>query len=195
MIMIHIKKFVKENNLDIELVKLKSFKYQKVLATSKYLVNNVSFPPYFIKRKEQVFMNTWHGTPLKTLGKNMRKGIDSMHNIQHNFLQADYLLFPNEFTKDHMMEDYNLNDLYTGKTVVCGYPRNSIFMDAEGGKELKKALGYEGKTLYTYMPTWRGKNSYQGIGADYLDQINEILEAVDEALMMIRFSLLICILM
>lgn len=176
------KKFVKENNLDIELVKLKSFKYQKVLATSKYLVNNVSFPPYFIKRKEQVFMNTWHGTPLKTLGKNMRKGIDSMHNIQHNFLQADYLLFPNEFTKDHMMEDYNLNDLYTGKTVVCGYPRNSIFMDAEGGKELKKALGYEGKTLYTYMPTWRGKNSYQGIGADYLDQINEILEAVDEAL-------------
>lgn len=176
------KKFVKENNLDIELVKLKSFKYQKVLATAKYLVNNVSFPPYFIKRKHQVYMNTWHGTPLKTLGKNMRKGIDSMHNIQHNFLQADYLLFPNEFTKDHMMEDYNLNELYTGKTVVCGYPRNSIFMDAEGGKRLKKELGYEDKTLYTYMPTWRGKNSYQGIGADYLDQITEILEAVDEAL-------------
>lgn len=176
------KKFIRDNQMDIHLVKLKSFKYQKILATGKYLINNVSFPPYFIKRQEQEYINTWHGTPLKTLGKNMRKGIESMHNIQHNFLQADYLLFPNKFTKEHMMKDYNLNELYTGKTLVCGYPRNSIFMDNNAGLQLKRKLGLDGKTLYTYMPTWRGKNSYQGIGADYIDDINKILYEVDSAL-------------
>lgn len=176
------KQFIEKNNMKVTLVNLKSFKYQKILATAGYLINNVSFPQYFIKREEQVYINTWHGTPLKTLGKNMRKGIASMNNIQHNFLQADYLLFPNEFTKEHMMEDYNLNELYTGKTIVCGYPRNSIFMDEDAGKRLKSKLGYEEKTLYTYMPTWRGKNSYQGIGADYIDDIYKILTKVDEAL-------------
>lgn len=176
------KRFIKSNHMDIHLVKLKSFKYQKIIAKAGYLINNVSFPPYFIKREGQLYMNTWHGTPLKTLGKNMCQGIESMHNIQHNFLQSDYLLFPNEFTKNHMMEDYNLEKLYTGKTVVCGYPRNSIFMDAAAGKKLKSDLGYEGKTLYTYMPTWRGKNSYQKNGLNYIDDIYNILKRVDEVL-------------
>ncbi len=176
------KEFIRKNKLDVKLVKLKSFKYQKILACAGYLVNNVSFPPYFIKRANQIYMNTWHGTPLKTLGKNMCKGIESMHNIQHNFLQADYLLFPNEFTKKHMMEDYNLEKLYTGKAITCGYPRNSIFTDREAGKDLKNMLGYEGKTLYTYMPTWRGKNSYQSNGSNYIDDIDNILMRVDEIL-------------
>lgn len=81
----------------------------------------------------------------------MKKGIESMNNIQHNFLQASHLLFPNEYTKEHMMEDYNLDKLYTGKTVVGGYPRNCIFSDKEAGVEVKKKLGLEGKTVYAYM--------------------------------------------
>ena len=176
------KQFIKNNHMKIRLVKLKSFKYQRIIAKAGYLINNVSFPPYFIKKEGQIYMNTWHGTPLKTLGKNMCQGIESMHNIQHNFLQSDYLLFPNEFTKNHMMEDYNLEQLYTGKTIVCGYPRNSVFMDENAGKRLKAELGYDGKTLYTYMPTWRGKNSYQKNGSDYIDDIEGILTNVDQVL-------------
>ena len=69
-------------------------------------------------------MQTWHGTPLKTLGKQMRMGIESMYNVQHNFLQADYLTQPNAFTRDVILRDYNLEPLYTGKVVMAGYPRN-----------------------------------------------------------------------
>ena len=39
----------------------------EALATSKNLINDTSFMPYFIKRDEQRYLNTWHGTPLKTL--------------------------------------------------------------------------------------------------------------------------------
>lgn len=171
--------FIKANNLNVKLVRLKSKKYYKILATAEYLINNVSFPLCFIKKEEQIYLNTWHGTPLKTLGKNMRRGIESMNNIQHNFLQASHLLFPNEYTKEHMMEDYNLDKLYTGKTIVGGYPRNCIFSDSAAGNAIKKKLGLEGKTVYAYMPTWRGANSYQIAKSD---TFTKILAQMDKVL-------------
>lgn len=39
--------------------------YVEALASCKYLINNVTFPQYFIKREGQIYINTWHGTPLK----------------------------------------------------------------------------------------------------------------------------------
>lgn len=106
----------------VQLIPLGSRKYQKILATSRYLVNNVSFPTYFIRREGQVYLNTWHGTPLKTLGKKMAMGIQDMSNMQRNFLHSSYLLHPNRYTMDHMMEDYNLNHLYTGKVILSRVP-------------------------------------------------------------------------
>ena len=100
--------FINSIGLKVKLVDISTFKYTKVLATSKYLINNSSFPAYFIRRPQQIYLQTWHGTPLKTLGKKMKYGIESMYNVQHNFLHANYIMFPNEFTKKAIMEDYNL---------------------------------------------------------------------------------------
>lgn len=172
--------FIKKNKFNVKLVQMGTKEYYKVLATAQYLVNNVSFPLCYVTRKGQTYINTWHGTPLKTLGKNMRKGIESMFNIQHNFLQSTYLLFPNEFTKDCMMEDYNLDKLYTNKTIIGGYPRNAIFNDKAAGFEVKEQLGLKNKTVYVYMPTWRGVNSYGQMSttdiAAILHQLDKVLD-------------------
>lgn len=45
-------KFIDSIGLKVELVDIADFKYVKVLATSKYLINNSSFPAYFIRRDE-----------------------------------------------------------------------------------------------------------------------------------------------
>ena len=37
-----------------------SDEYKKYLACAKYLMTDNSFPPYFLKREQQVYMNTWH---------------------------------------------------------------------------------------------------------------------------------------
>lgn len=174
------RKFLDEQGLKkVKLVELKTKKYHKIMATAKYLINNVSFPICFVSRPGQIYLNTWHGTPLKTLGKKMKKGIESMTNIQHNFLQADYNLYPNKFTKDVMMEDYNLDKLFTKKTIIGGYPRNAIFSDKEAGEAVKKQLGLEGKRVYAYMPTWRGVNSYSKMQTT---AIEEVLAHFDDAL-------------
>lgn len=175
-------KFIDEIGLDVKLIDVTTFKYTKILATAKYLINNSSFPVYFVKRPEQIYIQTWHGTPLKTLGKKMRLGIESMYNVQHNFLQADYIIFPNDFTRDVMMEDYNLNDLFTNKVVMAGYPRNEIFFHEDDGRKLKKELGLEGKTVYAYMPTWRGTSNHDINTASYESKVKEIFKVIDKKL-------------
>lgn len=158
-----------------------SNEYCKYLATAKYLLTDNSFPPYFSKRSEQVFLNTWHGTPLKTLGKSDKSNLASLANIQKNYLMSDYALFPNEFTRNVFMEDYDLKHIFKGNSLIANYPRNYIFYNNEQPADMKKRLGYEGKKLFAYMPTWRGT----GRTADtkyQLDCTNDILKKLDKKL-------------
>ena len=178
----HSNKLKKMGLTQVNLVDITTFEYVKVLATSKYLINNSSFPVYFIKRPEQIYLQTWHGTPLKTLGKEMRFGIESMYNIQHNFMQADYLMFPNEFTKEVMMRDYNLEKLYTGKVVYNGYPRNTVFSDEKRGNKVKKQLGDENYTTFAYMPTWRGQSNHSVQTDNYEEETKKMLTYLDSQL-------------
>lgn len=169
-------KFIYENNLKVRLVLINSDEYSSLLGRAKYLINNVSFPIYFYRRKDQVYLNTWHGTPLKTLGKNMKKGINSMANIQHNFLQSSHLLFPNKFTKDCIMEDYNLSKLFTNETIISGYPRNTVFSKIKNDGVANNNCG---EINYVYMPTWRGNSSSSNPDET---NIEKILAAVDDVL-------------
>lgn len=158
-----------------------SSSYCKYLATAKYLLTDNSFPPYFYKRDGQVFLNTWHGTPLKTLGKSDKSNLASLANIQKNYLMSDYALFPNEFTRNVFMEDYDLKHIFKGNSLIANYPRNYIFYDKNQSVIMKKQLGYDGKRLFAYMPTWRGT----GRTADtqlQLESTKKILDEFDEKL-------------
>lgn len=175
-------KFVDACGLKVKLVEVNTARYARILATSKYIISNASLPIYFIRRQEQVYLQTWHGTPLKTLGKEMRLGIESMYNVQHNFLQASHITFPNDFTKNVIMRDYNLENLYTGKVVMSGYPRNRIFMIEGEAEKLREKLNLQDKKIYAYMPTWRGTSNRAVNNSDYLNGLKMILQKLDRAL-------------
>ena len=174
--------FIKAEGLDVTLVSINTAEYVKVLATSRYIISNASLPTYFIRRKNQTYLQTWHGTPLKTLGRKMRFGIESMYNVQHNFLQASYILQPNEFTRRVIMEDYFLEDLYTGRVIMSGYPRNQVFMQPERSVHLRESLGLTDKTVYAYMPTWRGTSNHTIETDEYFDEVKEIFDRLDHAM-------------
>ncbi len=130
--------------------------YFKVLATAKYLINDNTFALVFIKRPEQVYLNTWHGTPLKTLGKKIKQDYGGIGNAQRNFYQADYLLYPNEFTRDHMLEDYMVNNFSSARVWLTGYPRNEVFLSKGRSEQIRKECGMDGMEVFAYLPTWRG---------------------------------------
>ena len=146
------------NILDkVKLIKNQTTRFAKILARSKYLFTDTSMPTYFIKRNEQIYLNTWHGTPLKTLGKSTENDFFDIANVQKNFVVSDYLLYPSEYMMDVMIEDYMLKGLAHNKIMLCGYPRNEIFLrDEEEIKEVKKKYELDNKTVIAYMPTWRG---------------------------------------
>ena len=140
---------------NIRIVKRQSKEYFILLASAKYLFTDTSFPSFFIKKDGQIILNTWHGTPLKYLGKNIKNDFFNIGNVQKNFIVSDYLLYPNEYMKNHMLEDYMLENICHSKLILAGYPRNTAFFDFESREKIKKELNLEKKEVLVYMPTWR----------------------------------------
>ena len=142
-----------------DLVKYCSKDYYRVLATAKYLVNDVAFSRYFFKRPEQVYLNTWHGTPWKCLGKSSAHDYYQYGNVQRNFMMADYLLYPNKYTMDNMLEDYSVRRLATKtKAYIAGYPRNTVFYKenpSTRNRMIAEGLITKDTKAYFFMPTWR----------------------------------------
>ena len=129
--------------------------YLKLLASAKYLITDVSLPIFFIKKPGQILLNTWHGTPLKGLGRSIKDNPHTIGNVQRIFLMSDYLLYPNRFTFDRMREDYMIAPFFKGKYVLSGYPRNDILFNANAAQSVRKKLGLDGKRIAVYMPTYR----------------------------------------
>lgn len=158
-----------------------SKEYNRILATAKYLITDNSFPYYFHKREQQICLNTWHGTPLKRLGRADIENSTSIGNVQKNFLAADYLLFPNEYTKQTMMKDYMVDRLYSGKTIVIDYPRNDALFQNTLTEEIAGKYNPEGRRILAYMPTWRGTGRVANVEKQ-LDEAKELLTRIDASL-------------
>lgn len=140
----------------VEFVTTGTLEYRKWLATAKYLFNDTTFPAWYIKREGQIYLNTWHGTPFKMMGRDVWNRAYAIGNVQRNFLIADYLLYPNDYMKEKMMNAYMLNNTWKGTALLEGYPRNSAFFYPERGRQVKEELGIADKKMILYMPTWRG---------------------------------------
>lgn len=150
-------KLLKNYNINhVTFIELHSDEYLRGLAAAKYLVTDTSLPPYYIKKPEQVYLNTWHGTPLKAMGRIVPDREYALGNVQRNFNIADYLLYQNEFSKDIFLQDYMIDKTYEGKVLLSGYPRNSSFYRTDRGDKIRQDLGLADMQVIVYMPTWRG---------------------------------------
>ncbi|WP_167390532.1 CDP-glycerol glycerophosphotransferase family protein [Actinobacillus porcitonsillarum] len=149
--------------------------YLRYLCSAKYLVNNATFPPYFTRKKEQRYLNTWHGTPWKTLGKDIKNSFMELKNSQRNFLQSTHLLSPNPHTTWVLIDRYDIKEIYTGKVLEAGYPRIDLTLNTSETRknELRKLLNIDSsKKVVLYAPTWRGTLGSPEVEADKL--ISEI---------------------
>lgn len=154
---------LKAHNIsNVKIVTYASEEYFQLLASAKFLVNDNTFDPSFIKKEGQVYLNTWHGTPLKALGKKMSSGFHSIGNAQKNFIVSDYMLFPNQHTRDALLKDYMVENISKTVEIYGGYPRNTVFFNKDLQLELQKRFNPDRKKIYAYMPTFRGTPSTGG---------------------------------
>lgn len=165
----------------VKIIPYNTKEYLMALATAKYLITDTSLPSYYIKRKEQVYLNTWHGTPLKAMGRRVPQREYALGNVQRNFYIADYLLYQNAFSRDVFLDDYMLREIYNGKVMLSGYPRNSAFFETERYEIIRDELGISDMQVMAYMPTWRGLLNKKE-NKKQIEEISGYLYELDEAL-------------
>ncbi|PEQ82867.1 CDP-glycerol--glycerophosphate glycerophosphotransferase [Bacillus sp. AFS006103] len=148
---------------NVTFVKRNSKEYIKALATSKYLINNSTFQSFYIHKRDQIYINTWHGTPLKSMGFDIPGNPSISQNVVRNFLNADYLISPNEHTTNMFLDSYKLNGVYNGEVIEEGYPRIDLTFhtDADLFNTHLAQMGLsfdKNKKSILYAPTWKGTN-------------------------------------
>ncbi|MEV7112551.1 CDP-glycerol glycerophosphotransferase family protein [Streptomyces anulatus] len=133
--------------------------YWRAMATAAYLVNNSSFPGGFTKRPGQRYLQTHHGTPLKTMGLDQRAypalaRKTDFAKIRAHVGQWDFSLSANP----HSTEVWDR--VYPGayERLDLGYPRNDPYTTAtaEDIAKIRADLGIaEGQTALLHAPTHR----------------------------------------
>ena len=130
--------------------------YYKYLALSKYWVNNIIFPIH-TKRPGNVYLQTWHGTPLKKLGFDITipgPEVDGRANFYKESRNWDYLLSSNSYSTKIFKRAFK----YHKDVLEYGYPINDIFFkdNTDFVRNLKSKLGIdENKKVILYAPTWK----------------------------------------
>ncbi|SFV71350.1 Glycosyltransferase [hydrothermal vent metagenome] len=170
-------------------IKKNSDLYMRYLATAKYLINNTTFPDWYIRKKNQVYLNTWHGTPIKTLGRDVENDFMAHRNQTKNFLQTSHLIAPNPHTAKVLEESYDIKDIYTGALAITGYPRQDLMLNISD--EEKNAI-YEtlkidkSKKIVLYAPTWRGTVSGATFDTQQLENDIQYLSTLKDVEILFR---------
>ncbi len=164
-----IEEYIRKNGWERTSVVTNDGDYAVLMETCQVLITEVYFPQGWVKKPGQIVINTWHGVPLKRVGlaKNS-KNIHKDGNTQRNFIEADYLLYPNDFTRDIMLKSYAVRDLTHGKAVMLGYPRTGgmLSVSEEEKAGLRSVLAPAGEKMYAYMPTWKDYLKEEQVVAD-----------------------------
>ena len=152
---------------DITYVPRFSLKWLWMMPRASYWVTNSRFPLWFPKSKNTVYLQTWHGTPLKKLGVDIEdvKLPDTTTEVykQEFVYEAskwDYLISPNSYSSDIFKRAFG----FTGNVIESGYPRNDFLVqnqNRETVEQLKKKANIPlDKKVILYAPTWRDNNFY-----------------------------------
>lgn len=152
-------------------VKYRSLKYFYYLGVCKYWVFNCRMPEYIVKKKAQIYLQTWHGTPLKRLAHDIEVPEDtSFFRSEISFEEMtkaydidvekyDYMISPNSFTTEVFQSAFRIDK---DKLIETGYPRNDILSNKTDKQveEIKHKFNIPlDKKVLLYAPTWRD-NSY-----------------------------------
>jgi len=175
------------------IIKYGSKEFYKYMSKAKYWITNSRLPEYLIKKKEQIYIQCWHGTPLKRLGFDIKveggNVMNTMREIKEKYEQDakryDYMLSPSAFCTEKFISAFNLKKLKKEDIMIEeGYPRNDKLFNftQEYVNELKDNLGIpKNKKVILYAPTWRDNQHEASVGYTYnlnldFDKLKERLE-------------------
>ena len=146
-------------------IKRFSLSYYYYLARCGYMVFNSRQPVWTVKRKGSIFLQTWHGTPLKKLVFDIEDiSSASPKYKQQVYKQSrawDYLIAANAFSSETFRRCF----LFENTMLNTGYPRNDILHSPDRDQIADIIRGRldipKDRRTILYAPTWRDDEFYQ----------------------------------
>ncbi|WP_169948786.1 CDP-glycerol glycerophosphotransferase family protein [Microbispora sp. H11081] len=137
-----------------------SREHYEALARARHIVSNGFLPQWFRTREDQVCLQTWHGTPVKHIGRDQahmkREPRPPVWHRQAVEVRGwDVLLSQSPWASGVLRKAFG----YEGEILESGYPRNDmlVFDDRDAmAAEIRRRIGIpEGKRVVLYAPTYR----------------------------------------
>ncbi len=165
-----------------QLVKFRTRADNIALRKAKYWITNYRMLNHQYPRRGQIYVQCWHGTPLKRLGYDLESSDNVMNSTKEirskyrsDAKKFSYIISPSPFTTEKFASAWNLIKTHqTGKIIEEGYPRNDrlITTTPEERTEIRKSLGVDGKKVILYAPTWRDNQHTSGEGYTYKTEVD-----------------------
>lgn len=173
-----------EKNKNTSVVKIRTKEYKKCLAKAKYWIFNYKIPDFLYPKKNQIFVQCWHGTPLKRLGCDLEHfdnvlntidGIKKRYKIEAS--KFTYFISPSKFASEKFISAWNLKEIGKENIIVEeGYPRNDFLFNynEKDVQKIRKKLGIENdnRKIILYAPTYRSDQHQTGLGYVYKEEID-----------------------
>ncbi len=162
----------------LKIIKSKSREYYRYCAKAKYWIVNSIISESIIKKKKQIYVQCWHGTPLKKLRYDIEVEGGILNSIDEirkrndiDVKRYDYFISPSAYCTEKFTSAFNLKELNKENIIVEeGYPRNdSLFnIDSNTILKIKKKFGIDiDKKVLLYVPTFRDNQHESGVGYTY----------------------------
>lgn len=172
---------LKEFNMElpeyVKQVKWGSIYMIYALATSKVWVDSHTKPTWVRKRKNQFFIETWHGgLGIKKIAGDVKEKLskEEIKRIKHNSNLIDILIS----NSDWLTDIYRRAFWYDGKIEKIGYPKDDYLLNLDLLKMKNKVCDYYGidreTKLLLYAPTMRDNPSIQLFHLDTNRLIDEL---------------------
>lgn len=153
---------------DLNIIHRFSLKWLFKMTRARYWVFNSRAPSWVPKPKHTVYLQTWHGTPLKKLANDMEEVHmpgTTTKKYKQNFLNEtkrwDFLISPNNYSTNHFKSAFS----FENQILETGYPRNDyLFTHNNLGtiNSIKEKLNLpKNKKIILYAPTWRDDEYHQ----------------------------------
>lgn len=150
-----------------KIIKYNSLRYLYYMAKSKYWIINCKLPEYIKKKENQIYLQTWHGTPLKRLAHDIVEvenrtfyrteisGERMLHSYDVDVERYNYLISANEFSTEKFQTAFKIEK---NRIIQTGYPRNDYLVNHSEKDVLTIKEKYNiplDKKVILYAPTWR----------------------------------------
>lgn len=170
-------------NKRTKIIKKGSFEYYKYYAKSKYWIVNSIVKESIIKKKNQIYVQCWHGTPLKKIRCDITVNGSAMNTVSENrkrndvdAKRFDYFISPSNYATKRFVSAFNLKKLNKENIIIeKGYPRNDYLINYKENniKEIKEKLNIpKNKKVILYAPTFRDNEHDNKIGYTYKINVN-----------------------